>query len=111
MSRYSAKLQNGRTIVWGYDRPLSDYFLQELFSDEEMKEKVKNLGKDEDGEDEELCRTDEYVFAIGTDMCLTPHPDHPDRMRFSRTEILEFMANYLEIPEAHKQAVARDMPY
>lgn len=111
MSRYTAKLQNGRTIVWGFDRPLSDYFLQELFSDEEMEEKIKQLGKDEDDEDEELNRADEFVFAVGTDMVLTPHPDYPDYRRFSRTQILQLMEKYPEIPEAHKQAVATDIPY
>lgn len=88
MSMYYAELPNGRTISWGYDRMLKEYFLQEM----------KSPG--------------EAVFAIRSHGTIKPHPDTPGQMNYANTEILALMNNYREyIPAAHREAVAMDLSF
>jgi hypothetical protein len=95
MSRYSAELSNGRYIAWGYDRPLSEYFLIEYKSPEEI-----------ENED------DDMVFNISSHSTIIPHPETPKQLDYANSEILELMKGYGNaIPEEHKIAVSFDLPF
>ena len=101
MSRYNAKLPNGRSIAWGFDYPLQEFFLHEYFSEAEqdaLPEETLNI-------------TDGVHFAVSSQNTLTPHPKYPDRMKWSNGEILELMNQYPEIPEEHKLQLALDQPF
>lgn len=88
MSRYSKGLENGQTLAWGYDRPLSEYFIQlEGFDDE-------------------------TVFEIGSYYTTKPHPEYPTKLTYTNSELLEIFNQYAHvIPEAHLSAIASDLPF
>jgi hypothetical protein len=101
VSRFQAKLDNGRTIAWGYDNQLAEYFMQEYYSEEELNKMTKK----------ELERTDEVVFSVSSHTTLTPHPKYPKKMDWSNNDLLQLMRKYPEIPRIHKQAIAADLPF
>jgi len=96
MSRYHAKLPNGRTIAWGFDSDVPEYFLQESKSKSELVEGNKD---------------DDIIFSIGNYMTTVGYPKFPHKLQYSNSEILDLMNQYREIPEKHKQAVAMDLPF
>lgn len=102
MSRHTAHLANGRSIAWGYDNPLGEYFLTEYYSNDELKKMEEQAG------DEELPHV---VFSIMSHTTLDCHPDYPGKMDWSNSEILSLMDKYDEIDERHKEAVALDQPF
>jgi hypothetical protein len=51
------------------------------------------------------------IFSVSSVNTLMPHPKYPDRMKWSNNEILELMRKYPEIPRAHRQAIAADLPF
>lgn len=102
MSRYTKTLSNGRTIAWGYDTPLQEYFLTEFWTAKEAKQ-LEDM--------EEGIFDPEVVFSIMSYTTTCPHPDTPDKLHYSNGEILKLMERYPEIPTAHKKAVMLDMPF
>lgn len=95
MSRYTKEIEDGKTVlVWGYDRPMSEYFFQAIKMDAE--------------EDE-----DDVIFSISSYHTLKPHPKFPNRMTWSNTEILQLMEKEYPgvIPAAHRNALAGDLPF
>lgn len=95
MSRYSKIIEkDGKKteVVWGYDPPLQEYFLQEFNPNA--------------ADDEEDC-----IFSISSISTLEFHPRFPGKFRYKNSEILELMSEYDVIPDEHKQAVAMDLPY
>jgi hypothetical protein len=101
MSRYSLKLPNGRSIAWGFDRPLQEYFFQEYLSEKEQK----------DLPDEGATITDPLVFSISSANTLIPHPKYPDKRKWGNLDFLELMKDYPDIPTEHKKAIAFDLPF
>ncbi len=88
MSRYSATLENGNTLAWGYDRPLSEYFIHE------------------EGQD------DETIFEIGSYYTTKAHPEFPDKLKYSNGEMLEIFQRYTAvIPKEHINALVGDLPF
>lgn len=97
MSRYTKETADGKVIlVWGYDRPMSEYFFQAF---------LKEVKEDED----------DVIFSISSYHTLNPHPKHPKKMQWSNTEILQLMEKeYVgvdAIPTAHRNALAVDLPF
>ena len=82
MSRYTAMLPNGREIAWGFDPPLSEYFLTEYPTESEYAKWEENG----DGDD-----APEVVFSIMSHTTTDPHPDKPEKMHYSNDELLELM--------------------
>lgn len=92
MSRYRHVVERDGVsyeVAYGYDRPLSEYFLQ-----------VFTLN----GEDE-----DPY-FSIGNYYTMTPHPDNLEKIEYSNSEIMELMIEW-ECPQKYIDAVGSDLPY
>lgn len=101
MSRYQkTSTLNGKAVqfAWGYDSPLQEYFFQcfkEDYSDDE----------------------NEVIFSISSVFTLDPHPDFPNKERWSNGELIELMERYKDesgeciIPEKHLQAIALDLPF
>jgi hypothetical protein len=97
MSRYTTPLPNGRTVAYGYDRPLQEYFISEYYSKEEM------LNKDADSD----C-----VYCISSHTTLVPHPNSPEKMQYANSELLEILESYGDaIPEQHIVALTLDLPF
>lgn len=86
MSRYEKVLPNGEQVAWGYDRPLSEYFIQKF---------------DKKGE---------TIWSIANYNTLEPHPDHPQKIRYSNSELLEYYEQY-ELPQNHINALCLDIPF
>jgi hypothetical protein len=86
MSRYQT--EDGQ-YAWGYDEPLQEYFYQkfDLTSEEE-----------------------EWIFSIGTGICEKQHPDYPEKLHWSRGELLELMDKDGIVPEYHRKLIALDLP-
>lgn len=81
--------------AWGYDVPLEEYFFEKYDLESEGRNKI------------EKC-----VFAIGSHTTLVPHPDYPQRTRFSNSLILEIMTKEdINIPEDHLNKIAVDLPF
>jgi len=88
MSRYTATLENGNELAWGFDRPIGEYFIQ-LFDPE-----------------------DEPIFSVGSHVTLTPHPVYPHRKHWSNGELLQVFEDYNDaIPEDHIQSLALDLVF
>jgi hypothetical protein len=94
MSRYTKQIDDA-LYVWGYDRPLQEYFLQA----HNLKEPLRD---DDDG----------VLFSISSYNTLKPHPSTPRKMRYSNGEILELMEDLGDVvPEEHRYAIAMDIPF
>lgn len=88
MSRYSEILPDGSELSWGYDRPLSSYFIQKQSPNEEL------------------------LFDVGNRASLKAHPDYPGKLNFSNSELLEIFNGYSEfIPAHHIQALSLDLEF
>ena len=88
MSRYNANLENDIKLVWGYDNPLQEYFIEML---------------DAEGE---------HIFALGTTMILKAHPANPSKQTYNKAELFEVYKKYAEhIPAEHISAMALDLPF
>lgn len=81
MSRYQALMSNSRSVVWGYDQQLDEFFLEEHWAQSEVAM--------------DPLKEDSSVFAIGTKMTFNPHPLYPGKMIFTNEEIATIMANYI----------------
>lgn len=98
MSRYNHTVvrDNVRYVVsYGYDDPLSEFFLHV--------ERCDMTGEADD-EDEGL------IFAIANVNTLKCHPDHPDKIRWNNSEILEVMTQW-EVPSWVQTRVALDLKF
>jgi hypothetical protein len=97
MSRYSKPLPDGRTVVWGWDNPLQEYFLEVYRAKWEM------VGLDPD---------DDVLFAIGSETTLTPHPAIPDKTIYTNIEMAKMMDEYqIVIPLLHIASVRLGVPF
>lgn len=95
MSRYTKTIDEGKVVLaWGYDSPMSEYFFQAINTEAE--------------EDE-----DDIIFSISSYHTLKPHPDYPNRMKWSNSEILELMETKYKnhIPAVHRAALAGDLMF
>lgn len=93
MSRYSHTVTvEGKdyTVSYGYDRPLSEYFLQ-----------VEDCGAEDD---------DGLLFAISSYNTMKCHPDYPGKFNWSNGELIELFVHW-EVPFQHTAALASDMPF
>jgi len=106
MSRYQAVTKKGNPIAWGFDRPLQEYFFQEYMAEEKVADHQESKCKKKGC----ACGCG-IIFSVSSVNTLMPHPKYPDRMKWSNNEILELMRKYPEIPRAHKQAIAADLPF
>lgn len=100
MSRYSVEtIKDGaRYIVsYGYDDPLTEYFLHVEHAD------AKHTGSAESAEDD----NPELLFAISSYHTLKCHPDYPGKTHFSNSEILELMQKW-GVPKEAQSVVAMD---
>lgn len=104
MSRYNKTVKkDGKTVhyAWGYDAPCQEYFFQ-CFKDEE------DLSDDEESD---------VIFSISSVHTLTPHPDHPGKMKWSNGQIIELMQKYTDekgecvVPMDHRTHIALDLPF
>lgn len=94
MSRYTKKLkEDTQTLVWGFDRPMSEYFIQ-LFDDTET------IG-------------DGLVFSISSVFTMVQHPDHPGKTKWGNGELLELIKKDYpnDIPSEHIDALVMDIPF
>lgn len=95
MSRYSRTLEDNRILVWGYDGPLDEYFVQLTKLPHEMKND-----------------NDEYMFSISNVYTLIPHPETPEKTKYTNQEILLLLKPYRNIiPEQHWIAIEGDLPF
>jgi len=95
MSRFQKEIkQEGILLTWGYDRPMSEYFLQAFKIDA-------------------LPDEDDIVFSISSYSTLKPHPEYPDRTTWSNHELLELIEKKYDdhVPADHKNALALDLPF
>jgi hypothetical protein len=106
VSRYQAIAKNGNPIAWGFDRPLQEYFFQEYMAEEKVADHQESKCKKKGC----ACGCG-IIFSVSSVNTLMPHPKYPDRMKWSNNEILELMRKYPEIPRAHRQAIAADLPF
>lgn len=95
MSRYQKEIsEEGILLVWGFDNPMSEYFLQAFRMDA-------------------LPDEDDVIFSISSYHTLTPHPEYEDRETWSNAEMLELIEKDYgdHVPAAHKNAMAVDSPF
>lgn len=113
MSRYTAiNKATGRLIAWGFDRPLSEYFLTEFWTSEESNKIEKMHSEAEEANmDTDGLPNPEVRFSIMSHTTTSPHPDTPEQLDYANSEIWEMMDKYPEIPDDHKTALQLDMPY
>lgn len=89
MSRYAARLE-GKSLNWGYDNPLKEYFIQ-LWDDNDV---------------------ETPVFCVGNVAPLTLHPDFPKKMNWSKDEITSLYESYApHIPDTHIEAIKKGLPF
>lgn len=101
MSRYSHNVvRDGAEYVvsYGYDRPLSEYFIH-----------VEHANATHSRESEEDDNP-ELLFAVSSYSTLKPHPDHPGKYKFSNSELLELFKEW-GVPEKHISQLALDLPF
>ncbi len=94
MSRFTTEIEDGKkTLVWGFDRPMSEYFIQ----------LIDNVTE----EDEDV------VFAISNVFTLTPHPEHLDKERWSTGELVELLQKDFanKVPQEHIDHMLLDLPF
>jgi hypothetical protein len=87
MSRYST--DDGH-YAWGYDPMLQEYFYQKFKLD---------------------SKEDEWIFSVCTGICEKQHPDYPQRLHWSRGELLQLMSDDGIVPEHHLERIALDLPF
>jgi hypothetical protein len=109
MSRYTATLENGRTIAWGYDR-LGEYFLSEFRTPEESEQIAKDNA---DKEEYDYWDDEEVVFSIMSKTTTACHPDYPEKLEWSNDEMAKLMLVYPAntIPVEHIQAVRHNQQF
>lgn len=101
MSQYRINTPDGRWLIYGFDRPLCEYFFQLTHTEPEI-----DAMSPEDG------RSAEYKYAIGNDTVLTPHPDYPTKMKYTTDEMLIIVKDYLNLlPDSHLLAIAMGLPF
>lgn len=113
MSRYSADLPNGRTLVWGFDNPLGEYFVQEFYTT------LESFVIDQENEEgEKPFRDPEVLYSIMSHTTTVPHPDHPEQMDYANSEILEILEKYhitdpieKALLQQHMHAIAMDLTF
>lgn len=94
MSRHTFTMPNKTTLVIGFDKPLQEYFA-ELW-----------LNYDSD---DESC-----LWSIGSRLTTIPHPDYPDKTRFSNGDLLTIFSQpaFSElIPSNITEALVNDLPF
>jgi hypothetical protein len=135
MSRYNITVtKNGieYDVAYGYDYPCIEYFLHvhmrpppflhvhmrppsflagiEPPPDDDdpvlLAWKALKALNSERGEDEDSG----VVFMIASHFTLLAHPETPDKIQYSNSEILELMEAW-EVPEEHRSQVAMDLPF
>jgi len=88
MSRYSVDLPSGELLIWGFDAPLSEYFIELEASDGEC------------------------VWSVSNQFSMLCHPKYPGKFVFSRGEMMQFFDDYKEfIPASHIERMALDLPF
>lgn len=90
MSQYTKFVQkHGKNyrVVYGFDRPLTEYFIQVWDSADE----------------------DCPVFAVSNYCTLDPHPEAPDKFRYTNSELLPLFLEW-EVPEEHIHCLVLDLP-
>lgn len=94
MSRYT-KQTDQYTYAWGFDEPLSEYFFQ----------KFNNYPDplDEDAED--------VVFSISSYSTTVPHPDYPNKITYTNSEILDIMEQEGVVPQHHLDQIVLDLTF
>lgn len=75
--------------AWGYDHPLQQYFYERF---------------------DLTSKEDEWIFSINTGICEKRHPDYPNKLHFSRGELLEVMEKEGIVPKHDLIRVALDLP-
>jgi len=81
MSRYTLEIGGG-VAVYGYDRPMRNFFLQLWNTKHELQ------------------------FNIGTRMTLQPDPRTPDKMNYEADEFIEIAKDYgIPIPSNHELGI------
>ena len=97
MSRYSRNIlvdNVPHSLAWGFDRPLSEYFIQ-LF----------------DESDTEDFR-DDCVFSVSSITTTKAHPEFPSKMHWTNGELLQVFERYKDvIPHEHIDALTLDLPF
>jgi hypothetical protein len=74
-------------VVYGYDRPLREYFIQAW----------------------DLESDGAPLFSVSNRFALEPHPDTPEKFDYSNGELLELYEEW-GVPEEHVQLLAMDLP-
>ena len=91
MSRYH-KVVGASEYAWGYDPPLQEYFLQKF-------------------------KDNEIVFSIGSNNTIACHPDYPNKLHWSNSEIVDVIEaihkeeGWRIIPRQHVAAIVLDIPF
>jgi len=95
MSRYFERLSDGKELVWGYDEPLKEYFIQLYKSPSDL--------------------VDEYeeglIFSIANWNTVQPHPEYPEKFKYTNREILEVLMDFKVAPTEHTIAIAIGLPF
>lgn len=94
MSRHTHVLIKGSKryeVVCGFDRPLHEYFIQVW--------DIENPSDD-----------DTPVFSVASYNTMKPHPDTPEKVRYSNSEILSLMEEW-GCSFDYRRAVAMDLPF
>jgi len=100
MSRYTIRTESGHLLAYGWDRPLKEYFVQLLKTDEMMDKEEAETGK--------LARPE--VFWIGNRTTITPLEGDEMNKRYTNEEIAEVLSRYEGVPEDHIELVRRGVP-
>lgn len=86
MSRYQT---HDGEYAWGYDHPLQEYFYQKF---------------------DLTSKEDEWIFSISTGICEKQHPEYPDKLHWSRGDLLTLMEKDGVVPKHHLHKIALDLP-
>jgi len=86
-------------VICGFDKPLSEYFLQVYLADPELED-----------EEEDEFGDPRLLFSIASVSTLQDHPEHPGKKRWSNGEIFIEMKKW-GCAKEHCHQVAMDLPF
>lgn len=98
-------------MAWGYDNPLSEYFLTQFLTKEEERKVIKHNQRLRP--DDNNYKDEEVVFSIMSHTTTVLHPDYPDQLDFANSEFLEIMEQYPPgtFPKEHIESIVLDLPF